>query len=105
MPERRVVIDRSPPRRLLDTLRFRSFKLGPDIQVWEQCYAPVDALIAEGWRITDVLIEWGKSLPLTPYAREQAARELTRCMGDCMIRETSGKPGRGTTTITLERDA
>lgn len=105
MPERRVVVmPISPPRRLLAPLRWRSFKLGPDYQVWDQVMAPVRALLADGWRMVQVRIDWGASFPLTPGRREQAARELTECHGACEIAMMAGSPGRGTTTVEMERE-
>ncbi len=103
MPKRVVVIPMAPPRRLLAPLRWRSFKLGPDHQVWNQVMDPVRALVADGWRMVRVTIDVGQSMPLTPGSREQALRELTDCHGSCDLAVDMSGRGKGTTVVELAR--
>ena len=99
-----LVIQMAPARRLLDSLRFRSFKLGPDYQVWEQATEPLRERLAVGWRLVKVELDWGGSIPLTPTRREAKSRELLFCHEPCqMLDVSSGIPGRGKVTCYLEQ--
>lgn len=99
-----LVIQMAPARRLLDTLRFRSFKLGPDYQIWEQATEPLRERLAAGWQLVNVELDWGGSIPLTPTQREAKARELLLCHEPCQLVDvSSGMPGRGKVTCYLER--
>lgn len=102
MEHTRVVrLSLSPPRRLLALNRWRTFKVGPDRQVWADCMAPVNALIDAGLDITKVHIEWGRS---QPFGVEHEVRVLTMCAPDeCELTQSYGKPGKGYTAFTLER--
>lgn len=71
--------------------------------MWEQAMAPVRTLMADGWALRRVLIDWGPSEPLTPGEREKAARRVTDCHGDCDLHMIAGSPGRGRTVFELER--
>jgi hypothetical protein len=98
-----VTIERAPPKRLYQSLRWRSFKL-PEQRSWFQTdMGPVYALIAAGWRVTRVEVEFGGAEPLTADAREARTRELTDCQAPCVLVMTCGQPGRGRTTLRLER--
>lgn len=79
-----VTIDRSPPKRLLAADHWRTFKTGPDRQVWDRCMEPVADLINDGWRVTSIHVVWGKSYPgVLP------ARTIQRlCMADAQARYT-----------------
>lgn len=102
--ERRVVlISRSPPRRLLAPLRWRSLKTGADRTIWEACWQPVLALFEEGWRMAVVTVDWGSALPMTTAWREETIRELTGCYAGCEVRETVGDATRGSVTVELTR--
>jgi hypothetical protein len=99
MATRVVRIDRSPPRRLLAHHRWRTFKVGPDRQVWEQAMAPVWRAIDEGYDIARVFVQWGQS---RPFGVERETRLLTGCVDECELLDTYGEPGRGYTEFTLE---
>jgi hypothetical protein len=96
---REIRIERAPPKRLLANLRWRSFKTGPDQQVWDQCLQPVADAIDAGLEITRVHIEWGRA---RPFGVEQQTRYLTWCVDECELTESAGQPGRGHTTFTLD---
>lgn len=105
MTERRIVrIDRSPPRRLLAPLRWRSLKTSPDRIIWDACWQPAARLLDAGWRLVAVTVDWGPALPMTAAWREETLRELTGCGGDCAVRETVGDTGRGSMTVEMTRD-
>lgn len=99
-----VEIDRSPPRRILAPLRWRSFKTGPDRIIWGACWQPVQTLLDDGWRIVRVTVDWGRALPLTAGGRDQAIRKLTGCYDGCEAQSTASGHGRGTTTVEMVRD-
>jgi hypothetical protein len=99
---RTVVIQKAPSIRLFQPGRFRTFKL-PEARWWEEDLAPVRALVADGWRKVRVTLEFGGSVPGYAAWREQRARELTECHGDCELVETYGQAGRGRVVIELER--
>jgi len=103
MDMRVVEIDRSPPRRLLASLRWRDFKLTQDRHVWEQATAPVRAYEAQGYELQRVVIDWGASTPDTPSVREQKARELTGCFAPCELIMVESHHGRGSTRVELSR--
>ena len=95
-------IERAPPKRLLATLRWRTFKTGPDRQVWDQCMQPVADLIDAGYEVAGVEIEWGRGMP---FGVEDQTRYLTWCVDECELREHYGKAGQGWTEITLTRES
>jgi hypothetical protein len=103
--ERRVVlIHRAPPRRILAPLRYRAFKTQPDRTIWEGCWAPVNRLLEDGWRMTRVTVDWGSALPMTTAWRERTIRELCGCYDGCEVGETVGDTGRGETRVELSRE-
>lgn len=103
--ERRIVeLSLAPPKRLLASLRWRSSKIRYDQDVWDMAMSQVYALRDAGWMVRHVQVEWGKSQPGTPREREQMARGLTGCGEGCGLAMTCGAPGRGSTTIALERE-
>lgn len=99
-----VQIDRSPPRRVLMPTRWRSFKTGPDRDIWKACWAPVRVLLDEGWRIETIFIDWGASKPETRAWREQAIRDLCGCYDGCRVVESAGDIGRGRMFVEMTRD-
>lgn len=98
-----VQIDRSPPRRVLAPTRWRSFKTAPDRTIWEACWAPVERLLDEGWRIERVTVDWGRALPLTAGGRDQAIRDLCGCYDGCEVVSLAADHGRGSMTVELVR--
>src|SRR5262245_533162 len=98
METREVRIERAPPKRLLAKLRWRSFKLGPDEQLWESCMAPIANLIDAGWEIAKVHIVWQRGMP---WGVERQTRYLVWCVDECELSEDVGYQGR--TVFTLER--
>lgn len=106
MTERRtVVIDRAPPRRVLAGLRYRSFKTGPDRDIWASCWEPVRRLLGDGWLMTAVTVDWGRYVPMSDSWRREMIRELTGCYDACQVRETVGDTGRGTTRVEVMRES
>ena len=101
---RTVRIDRSPPRRVLTPLRWRSVKSAPDRTIWDACWSPVARLIEEGWRLDRIVIDWGQSLPLTAGGRDQAIRELCGCYDGCEVVSGASGQGRGSMTVELVHD-
>jgi hypothetical protein len=101
MKELVILASLSPPRRLLAANRWRTFKVGPDRQVWEQALAPVIAAIDAGWDIARVHVEWGRS---RPYGVEQQARLLCWCVDECQLSESYGTGKRGYTEFHLTKD-
>jgi hypothetical protein len=41
-------------------------KRGPDRLVWETATEPLRDLLADGWNVTSITIEWGKTQPYVP---------------------------------------
>jgi hypothetical protein len=101
--QRVVLIDRAPPRRVLAPTRYRSMKTQPDRTIWEACWAPVERLLEEGWRMVRVTVDWGSALPTTAW-REETIRELTGCYDGCRVAEKVGDGGRGNVMVELTRD-
>jgi hypothetical protein len=97
---KQITLELAPPRRLFDDLRYRSFKLLADRQVWARNWDRVLALEADGWQVDCVAIDWGSRIPLTPNARTSALIDL---IGDRPIACTSSGQGKGKTVITLSR--
>jgi hypothetical protein len=87
MDTRVVRVQRAPPKRLLAISRWRSFKMGPDHQVWEQCLEPVARLIDEGWELARVHVRWQRGLP---YGVERQTRYLVWCVDECELTEDTG---------------
>jgi hypothetical protein len=99
-----VLIDRAPPRRVLAPTRYRSMKSQPDRTIWEACWAPVARLLADGWRMSRVTVDWGSALPMTTAWREEAIRALCGCYDGCEVGEMMGDTGRGETRVELSRE-
>ena len=101
-------VSMAPPRRLMQPGRFRSFKTRDDHDVWDTATEAVAALLAQGWQVVEVVVDWQGREPLLPRERERQARVLTHCepivcrYGE--VRETRGGQGRGYTIFTLERE-
>jgi hypothetical protein len=102
--ERKAVrVNRSPPRRVLASDRYRTTKTQADRDVWAACMEPIDRLRNEGWRVVAVAVDWGPALPMTARWREEAIRDLLGCYDGCEIRETVGDLTRGSTLVEMER--
>jgi len=91
----------SPPRRLLASNRWRTFKTTPDKHVWEQALQPVADLIDDGFDITSVHVEWGRS---KPHGVMQETRYLCWCVDECVLTESYGTGKKGFTEFTLTKD-
>ncbi len=100
--ERRVVeLPVRPPSRLFDGARFRSLKRIADHLVWEQAWQRITDLVADGWTVQRVTVDWGKRVPgLAP----DRARWLELMCGDppALTQMISGQ-GKGRTTVELTR--
>lgn len=96
------------PRRVLASLRYRSFKTQQDRDIWEACLAPVERLRDEGWRLSVVTVDWGRALPNTDAWRVKTIRDLLGCYDGCEVREAAADAkdptGRGYVDAELVRD-
>lgn len=100
--EREVVLPLVPSRRLMDDLKYRSFKLIQDRQVWATAWARVEALTAEGWTVEKVRVDWGNRLPGIGDERETFIRRM--CGGVERIEQDVSGQGKGSTTVSLRRE-
>lgn len=99
--ERELVLPMAPSRRLMDDLKFRSFKLIQDRAVWSAAWERVRVLEVEGWTVEKVRVDWGNRLPGIGDERETFIRRM--CGGvDTIEQDVSGQ-GKGSTTVYLRR--
>lgn len=100
--EREEVLPLAPPRRLMTPDAYRVFKLREDRRVWADTWARITALTDEGWTVRRVHVDWGNRRPATEAT---CAKEIAGLIGAVdLTQELSGRPGRGETRVTLERE-
>lgn len=96
-----VELPLAPPRRLMQPTRYRSLKMIADRMVWQQAWQRVETLLADGWRVDGVIVDWGARLPGALASRDAY---LARVFPGWSVTYHVSGQGQGSTRVYLQRD-